>query len=102
VKRIGLVINPTLEKFDKFSASVEIQDHSEKAQEGVLPAAVFCLTRKQPILAWTSWAAQKGLGLSGSPKLVIDDGSLGFWVALQEKYGPIIRSSSNVCWRIDA
>jgi hypothetical protein len=51
VKRIGLVINPTLEKFDKFSASVEIQDHSEKAQEGVLPAAVFCLTRKQPILA---------------------------------------------------
>jgi hypothetical protein len=32
VKRIGLVINPTLEQFDKFSASVEIQDHSEKAR----------------------------------------------------------------------
>ena len=28
VKRIGLVINPTLDQFDKFSASVEIQDDS--------------------------------------------------------------------------
>jgi hypothetical protein len=28
VKRIGLVINPTLEQLDKFSASVEIQDDS--------------------------------------------------------------------------
>ena len=28
VKRIGLVINPALEQFDKFSASVEIQDDS--------------------------------------------------------------------------
>jgi hypothetical protein len=28
VKRIGLVINPTLEQFDKFAASVEIQDDS--------------------------------------------------------------------------
>ena len=28
MKRIGLVINPTLEQFDKFSASVEIQDDS--------------------------------------------------------------------------
>jgi hypothetical protein len=28
VKRIGFVINPTLEQFHKFSASVEIQDDS--------------------------------------------------------------------------
>jgi hypothetical protein len=33
--------------------------------------------------------SSKRLDLSGSPKLVIDDGSLGFWVALQEEYGPI-------------
>ena len=40
--------------------------------------------------SWRELLGQlKRLGLSGSPKLVIDDGSLGFWVALQEEYGPI-------------
>ena len=31
----------------------------------------------------------KRLGLSAAPKLAIGDGSLGFWIALQEEYGPI-------------
>jgi hypothetical protein len=40
--------------------------------------------------SWRELLGQlKRLSLSGSPKLVIDDGSLGFWVALQEEYGPI-------------
>jgi transposase-like protein len=31
----------------------------------------------------------KRQGLSSAPKLAIGDGSLGFWIALQEEYGPI-------------
>jgi hypothetical protein len=30
----------------------------------------------------------KRLGLSATPKLAIGDGSLGFWIALQEEYVP--------------
>jgi putative transposase len=40
-----------------------------------------------------SWREQLGqlkrLGLSGAPKLIIGNGSLGFWIALQEEYVPI-------------
>jgi hypothetical protein len=40
-----------------------------------------------------SWREQLGqlkrLGLSAAPKLAIGDGSLGFWIGLQEEYGPI-------------
>ena len=31
----------------------------------------------------------KRLGLCTAPKLAIGDGSLGFWIALQEEYGPV-------------
>ena len=31
----------------------------------------------------------KRLGLSAAPKLAIGDGSLGFWIALEEEYGSI-------------
>jgi putative transposase len=37
----------------------------------------------------------KRLGLSAAPKLAIGDGSLGFWIALQEEYGPIAHQR---CW----
>ena len=37
----------------------------------------------------------KRLGLSTAPKLAIGDGSLGFWIALQEEYGPIAQQR---CW----
>jgi putative transposase len=37
----------------------------------------------------------KRLGLSVAPKLAIGDGSLGFWIALQEEYGPIAQQR---CW----
>ena len=33
----------------------------------------------------------KRLGLSAAPKLAIGDGSLGFWIALEEQYGSIAR-----------
>jgi putative transposase len=35
------------------------------------------------------------LGLSTAPKLAIGDGSLGFWIALQEEYGLIAQQR---CW----
>src|SRR5258707_15532684 len=37
----------------------------------------------------------KRLGLSTAPKLAIGDGSLGFWIALQEEYGPVAQKR---CW----
>jgi putative transposase len=37
----------------------------------------------------------KRQGLSSAPKLAIGDGSLGFWIALQEEYGPV---SQQRCW----
>ena len=37
----------------------------------------------------------KRLGLSTAPKLAIGDGSLGFWIALQEEYGPVAQQR---CW----
>jgi putative transposase len=56
----------------------------------------FSLANHESSQSWRELFGQlKHLGLFGSPKLVIDDGSLGFWVALQEEYGPI---NSNVCW----
>ncbi len=36
----------------------------------------------------------KRQGLQAAPKLVIGDGSLGFWLALHEEYGPAQRR----CW----
>ena len=35
----------------------------------------------------------KRLGLSTAPKLAIGDGSLDFWIALQEEYGPVARAA---------
>jgi hypothetical protein len=32
---------------------------------------------------------------STAPKLAIGDGSLGFWIALQEEYGPVAQQR---CW----
>jgi len=37
----------------------------------------------------------KRLSLSAAPKLAIGDGSLGFWIALQEEYGPVAQQR---CW----
>ena len=37
----------------------------------------------------------KRLGLSAAPKLAIGDGSLGFWIALEEEYGSIAQQR---CW----
>jgi len=37
----------------------------------------------------------KRQGLSATPELAIGDGSLGFWIALQEKYGPVAQQR---CW----
>ena len=37
----------------------------------------------------------KRLGLSTARKLAIGDGSLGFWIALQEEYGPVAQQR---CW----
>jgi putative transposase len=37
--------------------------------------------------------ALKRLGLSTAPKLAIGDGSLGFWIALQEEYGQVARNA---------
>jgi transposase-like protein len=34
-------------------------------------------------------------GLTVAPKLAIGDGSLGFWLALQEEYGPVPQQR---CW----
>jgi hypothetical protein len=40
--------------------------------------------------SWRELLGQlKRLGLAAAPKLVIGDGSLGFWIALQEEYVPI-------------
>jgi putative transposase len=40
--------------------------------------------------SWRELLGQlKRLGLSSTPKLAIGDGSLGFWIALQEEYGLI-------------
>ena len=35
------------------------------------------------------------MGLSTAPKLAIGDGSLGFWVALEEEYGQVAQQR---CW----
>ena len=46
--------------------------------------------------SWRELLGQlKRLGLSAAPKLAIGDGSLGFWIALQEEYGPIAQQR---CW----
>ena len=37
----------------------------------------------------------KRLGLTSAPKLAIGDGSLGFWIALQEEYGSVAQQR---CW----
>jgi transposase-like protein len=34
-------------------------------------------------------------GLTIAPKLAVGDGSLGFWLALQEEYGPVPQQR---CW----
>jgi putative transposase len=46
--------------------------------------------------SWRELLGQlKRLGLAVAPKLAIGDGSLGFWIALQEEYGPIAQQR---CW----
>jgi putative transposase len=46
--------------------------------------------------SWRELLGQlKRLGLSTPPKLAIGDGSLGFWIALQEEYGPVAQQP---CW----
>ena len=46
--------------------------------------------------SWRELLGQlKRLGLAAAPKLAIGDGSLGFWIALQEQYGPIAQQR---CW----
>jgi putative transposase len=46
--------------------------------------------------SWRELLGQlKRLGLSTAPKLAIGDGSLGFWIALQEEYGPVAQQR---CW----
>jgi transposase-like protein len=46
--------------------------------------------------SWRELLGQlKRLGLTTSPKLAIGDGSLGFWIAQQEEYGPVAQQR---CW----
>jgi putative transposase len=46
--------------------------------------------------SWCELLGQlKRMGLSSAPKLAIGDGSLGFWVALQEEYGQVAQQR---CW----
>jgi len=46
--------------------------------------------------SWRELLGQlKRLGLTTAPKLAIGDGSLGFWIALQEEYGPVAQQR---CW----
>ncbi len=46
--------------------------------------------------SWRELLGQlKCLGLSTAPKLAIGDGSLGFWIALQEEYGA---AAQQRCW----
>jgi transposase-like protein len=46
--------------------------------------------------SWRELLGQlKRLGLSAAPKLAIGDGSLGFWIALQEEYGSVAQQR---CW----
>src|SRR5258708_40104235 len=46
--------------------------------------------------SWRELLGQlKRLGLSAAPELAIGDGSLGFWIALKEEYGPIAQQR---CW----
>jgi transposase-like protein len=46
--------------------------------------------------SWRELLGQlKRLGLAAAPKLAIGDGSLGFWIALQEEYGPVVQQR---CW----
>jgi transposase-like protein len=52
-----------------------------------LLAVVDGYLRKHP--SWRELLGQlKRLGLTSAPKLAIGDGSLGFWIALEEEYGP--------------
>ena len=46
--------------------------------------------------SWRELLGQlKRLGLSAAPKLATGDGSLGFWITLQEEYGPVVQQR---CW----
>jgi putative transposase len=46
--------------------------------------------------SWRELLGQlKRLGLTSAPKLAIGDGSLGFWIALQEEYGSVAQQR---CW----
>ena len=46
--------------------------------------------------SWRELLGQlKRLGLTTAPKLAIGDGSLGFWIALQEEYGSVAQQR---CW----
>jgi putative transposase len=46
--------------------------------------------------SWRELLGQlKRMGLSSAPKLAIGDGSLGFWVALEEEYGQVAQQR---CW----
>jgi putative transposase len=46
--------------------------------------------------SWRELLGQlKRLGLTVVPKLDTGDGSLGFWIALQEEYGPVVQQR---CW----
>jgi putative transposase len=45
--------------------------------------------------SWRELLGQlKRLGFTTAPKLAIGDGSLGFWIALQEEYGPVAQQRS--------
>jgi transposase-like protein len=44
--------------------------------------------------SWPELPGQlKRMGLSGALRLAIGDGSLGFWIAVREEYGPIARAT---------
>jgi transposase-like protein len=46
--------------------------------------------------SWRELLGQlKRMGLSSAPKLAMGDGSMGFWVALQEEYGQVAQQR---CW----
>ena len=51
--------------------------------------------RRANPLFWRSALLVSRNGLSTAPKLAIGDGSLGFWIALQEEYGAIAQQR---CW----
>ena len=56
---------------------------------------MLTVTRKAPNPGVNWFSSSNAWDCPPHPKLAIGDGSLGFWIALQEEYGPITQQR---CW----